>query len=410
MRACIQKSIAQGEAGVNPSKSFLHRYLIGAALSKGESVIENVSFSEDIKATLDCIETLGATVTIQEDINKIIVKGTDFIGKDLSFSCRESGSTLRFFIPISLTEPGKRTFFGSLRLLSRPLNVYEEIFKEQGISYDNKKEYLDIEGALCPGNFKVLGNVSSQFITGLLFALPLLKEDSVIEIIPPVESKSYIDITLKVLADFGIETENDDYKYIKIKGNQSYQPGNFKVEGDASNAAFLDAFNYLNGSVTLKNLYLALEPAGLQGDRVYKHFFREICKDNEDDLLIDISDCPDLGPILFTMAALKRTVTFFGTKRLAIKESDRVNAVCDELSKVGVKAEISENSCKIIKGDLHKAKVPFDSHNDHRIVMSMAVLSSVLGGEIENAEAVNKSFPEFFNIIKELGVKVEIYE
>jgi 3-phosphoshikimate 1-carboxyvinyltransferase len=410
MRARIEKSIACGEAKVNPSKSYLHRYLIGAALSQGESVIENVSFSEDIKATLDCIETLGAEVTVMEEKNQIKVKGTDLINKDLSFSCRESGSTLRFFIPISLTKPGKRRFYGSLRLLSRPLNVYEEIFKEQGIIFENKKEYLDIEGCLNPGNYKVLGNVSSQFITGLLFSLPLLTEDSVIEIVPPVESKSYIDITIKVLSDFGIKIENDDYKYLKIKGNQCFTPGKFKVEGDASNAAFLDSFNYLGGSVKVRNLYSALETYGLQGDRVYMHFFRMICEDSCEDLSIDISDCPDLGPILFTMAAIKRTVTFFGTKRLAIKESDRVSAVCEELSKVGVKAEISENSCKIIKGDIHKSDVPFDSHNDHRIVMSMAVLSSVLGGEIENAEAVNKSFPEFFKIIKELGVKVELYE
>ena len=244
--------------------------------------------------------------------------------------------------------------------------------------------------------------MSSQFISGLLFSLPLLKEDSEIEIIPPIESIDYIKITIDVLRMFAIEIEDDlANNKILIKGNQLYQQRDSVVEGDYSNAAFLDAFNYLGGNVLVNGL----NKDSLQGDKAYLNYFN-ILK-NKVMPTIDISNTIDLGPILFTMAALLNGAIFTGINRLRIKESDRVKCVCDELVKFGVESKISKNECIIYKNELHKPTKNLSSHNDHRLVMALSVILSKFGGVIENAEAVNKSFPNFFEVIKDLGIEVQ---
>lgn len=400
MKKYINISNANGLVVAPPSKSYAHRILICSALSQSNAFIRNIEMSNDILATLNSIKVLGYDYEFNS-LDKTIKLFRTNVTSD-TFDCLESGSTLRFMIPIAASILGNGKFIGTKRLLERGLNVYEEIFNEQGIKYTKTLDYFEFHGELKPGIFNIVGNVSSQYISGLLFSLPLLDGDSVINIIPPVESIDYIKITIDVLRMFSIEIIDDfENNKIIVKGNQAYQIRDMFVEGDYSNSAFLDAFNYIGGNVTVNGL----NQNSLQGDRLYKKYF-EILKNNEMPV-IDISNTIDLGPILFVMAALLNGAKFTGTKRLQIKESDRVKCVCDELAKFGVSYMIGDNYCIINKSVLHKPSLEIDSHNDHRIVMAFSVLLSKFGGVIKDAEAVNKSYPTFFSVIKGLGIEVQ---
>lgn len=400
MNKRINVSTASGIVCAPPSKSYAHRMLISAALTNELCVISNIELSNDIVATLNCLNALGYH-TLYDDKNKQVT--ISYAGnKSNLYDCIESGSTLRFMIPIVLVKEGMGMFTGTTRLLERGLGIYEDIFNANNIEFKKAENSISISGKLPSGKYVIKGNVSSQFISGLLFSLPLLKEDSEIEIIPPIESIDYIKITIDVLRMFAIEIEDDlENNKIIIKGNQLYQQRDSVVEGDYSNAAFLDAFNYLGGNVLVNGL----NEETLQGDKAYLNYFN-ILK-NEVMPTIDISNTIDLGPILFTMAALLNGAIFTGINRLRIKESDRVKCVCDGLAKFGVESKISENECIIYKNDLYKPTKTLSSHNDHRLVMALSVILSKFGGVIENAEAVNKSFPTFFEVIKELGIEVQ---
>ena len=400
MKKRINISTASGTVIAPPSKSYAHRILISAALSEQDCTIYNVELSNDVIATLNCLNALGISYEYDEEFKSLSLYNN--LDKKDVFDCIESGSTLRFMIPIALVKNGYAKFIGTKRLLERGLGIYEEIFDLQGIKYIKDETSIIVTGSLIPGNYKVLGNVSSQFISGLLFSLPLLDGDSVIEIIPPIESINYIKITIDVLKRFGVMIEDDlSNNRLYIKGQQKYLGINTFVEGDYSNAAFLDAFNYLYGSVTVNGL----NEESLQGDKIYQTYFKML---NDLDMpTIDISNAIDLGPILFVMAALKNGAKFTGTKRLQIKESDRVKCVCDELSKFGVRTVIGDNYCIIYKDELSKPKYEISSHNDHRLVMAFTVMLSKFGGIIDNIEAVNKSFPTFFEVVKSLGIEVQ---
>lgn len=396
MNKLISPFRASGTVKAPPSKSFAHRLIIGAGLSFGESVIRGVKESEDVLATLDCIRALGSRAKFSDGTLKISADGT---GDDFpTLSCRESGSTLRFFLPIALALKGKAKLTGTSRLIERGIGVYEELFSEKGIVTEIADGAIIAKGKLYGGNFKLRGDVSSQFVTGLLYALPLLAEDSVLEIIPPVESRSYINITLGVLKSFGIRVDAVNENRFFIKGGQSYKSGEFDVEGDWSNAAFLYGFNLLGGNVSVEGLL----KDSLQGDKICLEHFEALKNKKE----IDLSDTPDLAPVLFAAAAYIGEGNFVGTKRLKIKESDRAEAMKTELSKFGAKTEIFENAVKIRASGLKKPTEAISAHNDHRIVMALTLLLSKTGGVIENAEAVNKSFPDFFVKIKELGGEV----
>ena len=400
MNKRILISSANGKVLAPPSKSYAHRILISSALSKHDTTIDNVELSNDIIATLNCLKALGTSYEYDYKL-KSLKLSNNLVKSDL-FDCIESGSTLRFMIPIAIVENGNATFTGTKRLMERGIGIYEEIFNEQGIKYSKDETSIKVEGKLNPGSYKVLGNVSSQFISGLLFSLPLLNGDSVIEIIPPIESIDYILITIDVLSRFGIKIKNDIVNNrLFIKGNQKYLGINSVVEGDYSNAAFLDAFNYLGGNVYVDGL----NELSLQGDKAYIKYFKTL---KEFDMpTLDISNTIDLGPILFVMASLLNGAKFIGTKRLQIKESDRVKCVCDELVKFGVEYEIGDNYCIIKKSNLHKPTCMISSHNDHRLVMAFTVMLSKFGGVIENTEAVNKSFPTFFEVVRKLGIEVQ---
>ena len=396
----INKSIASGQVQAPPSKSYAHRLLIGAALCDNDVVVENIELSNDIIATIKCITSLGKKVDYDEISRTItITKGST---ENNLFDCNESGSTLRFFIPIVIALKQKGLFIGTKRLMERGLGIYEEIFNTLGIKYEKSLESIEVFGSLVPYRYLVKGNISSQFITGLLFSLPLLDGDSIIEIIPPVESVNYIFITLDVLSKFGIKIDADlEKNIIYIKGNQKYSGSKYIVEGDYSNAAFLDVYNYIGGNVKV----LGLNEDSLQGDKVYKKYFEIL--NNENYPTIDIKDSIDLGPILFTFAAIKNGATITGIKRLAIKESNRIVDVLSELEKFGVTFEIEEDKVKINKCKLHKPTKTLNSHNDHRITMSLVAILSLFGGDIEGTNSVNKSYPTYFSTIKDLGIEVD---
>ncbi|MBR3988634.1 MAG: 3-phosphoshikimate 1-carboxyvinyltransferase [Clostridia bacterium] len=404
MRALVKKSTASGVVFAPPSKSMAHRMLIGAGLSKGTSVIKGISQSEDMKATLDCLTALGAKCEISGDT--VTVTGTDLknLPENPHLKCRESGSTLRFFIPLCLMSEGAEVMLtGSEYLFSRPLNVYEEICVRQGIEYKKEGASLKLKGKLLSDNFRIKGNISSQFITGLLFVLPLLEEDSTITLIPPVESLSYINLTIQALKVFGVEVKWQDEKTLYIKGNQSYSAVDAFVEGDYSNAAFFEALNTLGGNVEIKGL---LEDS-LQGDRVYKKYFPQLLKGTP---TINISDCPDLGPVLFAVAGALHGSVFTGTKRLRLKECDRAEAMARELKKFGVAVTVREDSVVVYPHDFHAPVEILDGHNDHRIVMALTVLCTLTGGEIEGSQAVRKSMPDFFEKIRSIGIEVTQYD
>jgi len=401
MRAVISKSAAKGVVSAPPSKSMAHRMLIGAGLSKGTSVIKGISGSEDVLATIDCLRALGAKCELEGDVVK--VTGTDVMNvpENAELKCRESGSTLRFFIPLCLLSGAKVSLTGSGYLFSRPLSVYEEICRKQGIEYNLNGAELSLCGKIQSGDFRVKGNISSQFITGLLYALPLLESDSTITLVPPVESLSYINLTVQALKVFGVEVKWQDERTIYIKGNQQYKALETTVEGDYSNTAFFEALNLLGGDVKV----LGLDPESLQGDKVYEKHFPSLLKGTP---TINISDCPDLGPVLFAVAAAKHGAVFTGTRRLRLKECDRAEAMAQELSKFGVAVSVKEDSVVVYPHDFHPPAEVVSGHNDHRIVMAMAVLMTLTGGEIEGAEAVRKSMPDFFEKLKSVGAEVTL--
>lgn len=399
MQVQIEKSQLQGAISAPTSKSMAHRLLICAFLSKGESEISKVTFSADIYATLNCLKKMGADYAIEGD--KVKIKGISDISLKIenTFHCGESGSTMRFIIPLLLLSDVKQHITGEGRLMERPQSVYEEICKSQNLLFDFKDK-LTVCGKLKAGDYSVKGNISSQFITGLLFALSLLKEDSKIIIKPPFESRSYVNMTLYALKLFGVDIvwENDLTLY--IKGGQEYKAHSCQVEGDYSGSVFLDAFNLLGSKVSVTGL----NDKSLQGDMIYKKYYNLLnCGTPE----LDVSDCPDLAPILMTLAACKNGATLTGTRRLKIKESDRGVVMAKELSKFGAVIDVYENKIVIKKAMLHKSDELLCGHNDHRIVMSLAVASSLYGGVISDAEAVNKSFPDFFIKFKALGGKVK---
>ena len=383
-----------------PSKSMAHRYLIGAALSGNVCTLSGIDYSEDILATIDCLKALGASVTIAAD--QVIVDPRKFLQTECPvLECRESGSTLRFFLPLALCLGKPVTLRGSQRLLERPMDVYENLCREQGFLFQRGSGSITVCGNLKSGDYVLRGDISSQFITGMIFALLCLGEPSSIRILPPFESRSYVDLTLSALHSFGADLAFTN-AYTIVIGKAQWQAFSGRIEGDYSNAAFLDAFNYLGSNVHIGNL----KPDSLQGDRVYKDYFRQI---SEGTPTLDISDCPDLGPILFALAAMKNGAVFTGTERLKAKESDRGMAMHEELQKLDGSMIFGDNTITVPKQTLQYHGTVLNGHNDHRIVMALSVILSQIGGSIEGAEAIRKSYPGFFRDIEMLGAEVTTY-
>lgn len=399
MNITIKKGKASGVVSIPSSKSVAHRLLINAALTDGETIINGLSLNEDIGATIDCLKTLGAKIDYSH--GRCTVHGTNDRGESPHrLHCRESGSTLRFMIPLCL-DSVKTELYGSPRLIERPNSVYSEICEKNGFFWQSDGEKITVCGGLKSGEYEVPGNISSQFITGLMLALPTLEGDSVIRLTTEPESLSYIDMTVASLAAFGIVIEKRSEREWFIKGSQSRRsPGIINVEADESGAAFFGALNYIGGDVKLDNL----NNNSCQGDRVWRLFFPMLESGRPE---ISIKDCPDLGPILMSLAACLNGVTLRDTARLKIKESDRGGAMAEELEKLGVKVTVEENTITVDPSGIHAPNEALDGHNDHRIVMSLAVLLTRFGGRINGAQAVSKSMPQFFTMLNSLGIETE---
>ena len=395
MKVTINKSRLCGIACAPPSKSMAHRYLICAALAKSPCTINNIALSQDIEATVNCLLALGVKINVTDtgaDVN-----GRGIFSKTDTLLCNESGSTLRFMIPLCLTADKEITLTGTERLFSRSLDIYKELCDGRGFLFDQQKDRVTLKGKLTSGKYTVRGDVSSQFISGLLFALPLSVGDSVIEITGKLESAPYIDMTIAAQRDFGVEISREE-NLIYIKGNQRYKPINATVEGDCSNAAFFEALSVLGHDVRV----VGLDKNTLQGDYVFYDCFKKL---SDGTPTLDVANCPDLAPILMAVAAAKNGATLVNTARLKIKESDRGTAMAKELEKFGIKTEVYDNSI-VVSGKIHAPTQALFGHNDHRIVMSCAVLCTLFGGTIEGAEAVRKSLPDFFERLKTLFAEV----
>lgn len=403
MRATIFPSTASGTMLAPPSKSMAHRLLICAGLSSSlePSVVRGLEPSQDTLATIDCLNQLDAVAKLDKEATLVYGIPAQRTTTSATLPCRECGSTLRFFIPICLALGGTYTLTGSKTLLGRPQDVYEAICAEQGLRLEHTAEGIVVEGPLRPGTFKVAGNISSQFISGLLFSLPLLDGDSTIEIEPPVESRPYINMTVQALEEFGVQVSWKDENTLLVPGNQAYQNRNVRVEGDYSNAAFFEALNALGGSVELTGL----REDSLQGDSVYQEHIPALAAGSP---TINLADCPDLGPILMAVAAGCNGATFTHCERLAIKESNRGKAMAQELAKCGVSVSISPDGGTIVVpgGQIHSPLELLDGHNDHRIVMALSVLCTKIGGTITGAQACTKSLPDFFPRLASLGINV----
>ena len=397
MRIKIEKGRAVGKITAPPSKSMSHRMLIAAALARGTSVIHGISNCEDVLASIDCLTALGAEFEWQHDM--ITVRGADFnlSHPDQVLFCRESGSTLRFMIPVSLLTGTEVTFEGAPGLMQRPMTVYEDLFSKKNISYTKSDNQILLNGTMSGGEYELPGNISSQFVSGLLFALPLLETSSTIRLTTQVESRSYIDMTIQALETFGVRVEWTDGQTLQIEGGQIYEPREVTVEGDASGAAFPEALNLFGGSVQVDGLI----SNSLQGDSVYPRLFNELITGAP---TISIADCPDLAPILMTVAAAKNGATFTETARLKIKESDRASVLAQELQKFGMKVSVEKNTVRVEAVKWHAPTAELYGHNDHRIVMALAVLCTLTGGVINGAEAVSKSYPGFWSDLRALGI------
>ena len=407
MKIEMRPATLSGLAWAPPSKSMGHRMLICAGLASGTSVVRGISDSEDMNATLDLLSLMGATYQKVEDV--VTIQGIDprsvAVGEGVLLNCRECGSTLRFFIPLCLLSGHPITLTGSPRLMARPLGVYEDLCREQGLDFeqDTTQNTLTVQGILSGGEMRVRGDVSSQFITGLLFALPLCPQDSILHIIPPLESRPYIAMTLAAMAKFGVSATWMDAYTLAIRGGQTYSPASVTVEGDYSNAAFFHGLEILGHHVDVAGLW----SDSLQGDKVYHAFYAQLRGGSP---TLDISQCPDLGPVLMALGGALHGVTLTGTRRLRIKESDRGVAMAEELAKFGVAVDVAEDSIVVHSGGLRPPQEVLDGHNDHRIVMALCTIMTLTGGILDGAEAVRKSLPDYFSMLRDLGAEVNILE
>ena len=419
----INNSKLKGIVKVPPSKSMAHRAIICAALGSGVSTIENIDYSDDINATIDGMISLGAS--IKKDGDKLTIIGA--FNKEAkrnavrTIDCNESGSTLRFLVPVSLLFDGMTKFVGRGNLGKRPLDAYYNIFKEQGVKYSTVDGRLSllVKGKLDSGEFTLAGNISSQFITGLLFALPLLEGDSKIILTTELESKGYIDLTLACMKDFGIYIENNNYREFIIKGNQGYVSRDYRVEGDYSQGAFYLCADALGSEVEVQDL----RKDSLQGDKeIIEILERMGAKFNYGDKLscnpsnelvstvIDGSQCPDIIPVISLVAALsKGTTEIINAGRLRIKECDRLKAVATELNKLGANIEEKEEGLVIHGVQELEGGVEVWSWKDHRIAMTLAIASTRCKNPIiiKDYDCIAKSYPKFFEDYKMLGGAVD---
>jgi 3-phosphoshikimate 1-carboxyvinyltransferase len=406
-----------GTVETPPSKSAAHRAIISAALAEGRSIISHVDLSSDIRATIGACRALG--IDMRMDGDSLTVDGGHLRLTGEPIDCAESGSTLRFFMPIACTLTGDKTFAGHGRLPLRPVDSYLHIFDTQGLPYTRPPGSnlpLTVSGALRPGAYRVDGRVSSQFVTGLLFALPLLAGDSSITVIGGFESRGYVDLTVDMLRLFGVGITADGDTFT-VKGSQKYLPRHLRVEGDYSQAAFYLVAGAISGGIRVDGLI----PNSLQPDRVILDILRKMGADISAQsgalvsrpsklhgITIDVSQCPDLVPPLAIAAAFAEGVTHItGAARLRIKESDRLHALALNLAALGILTEELSDGLIIHGGQPSGGEI--DSFGDHRIAMAFSIAAAGASGPvtIHDAECVDKSYPNFYEDYKALGGEIQ---
>lgn len=398
----IIPSKLNGEVNIPSSKSMTHRMLISAALAEGTSVVSNVTFSKDIYATIDALKAAGAEISVSG--SNVTIKGiTGNIPEKADIDCCESGSTLRFMIPVTAALGITAVYKGQGRLPERPITPYIRELTKKGIEFDyNNTMPFTVKGKLKPGVFELEGNISSQFITGLLFALPLLDCDSEIIMTSHLESKPYADMTVSCLKQFGIEVSETDNGYF-IKGGQKYISRNVSVEGDYSQAAFFYVANVLGSNIKINNL----SEESSQGDKKIVEIVSGLCYNNKetpDGFRLDASDVPDLVPVLGVLGTFCTGKSeIYNAARLKIKESDRLAATAQALNSLGGKVTPTDDGLVIEHAALKGGTA--DSAGDHRIAMSAAIAATICTEPviIKNAESVEKSYPDFFRDYINLG-------
>jgi len=411
-------SVLKGEIKAPPSKSLTHRALICAALSSGQSKITNIVYSDDILATINALELLGAK--FEKHDKDLIVKGTRKIkAPSKPINCNESGSTLRFLIPVFSLSNKEISFTGNPSLIKRPQSIYKEIFEQDNNIFDITNNNIVVNGSVTSREYVLKGNVSSQFFTGLMFALPLLETDSTILIDGVLESKAYINLTIQTLKDFGIDILELENGYF-IKGNQSYKSRNYHIEGDYSQAAFFLVGGVLNGRIKVSDL----DHESFQGDKAIvnvikvmngKVIYMEngfITKSSPTiGKTIDLSDFPDLGPIIALLGSLSKGKTIItNASRLRIKESDRIESTVKTLKALGANISSTKDEIIITGKSSLKGGVTVDSYNDHRIAMMVSIAASLSQEKVilTNANAVSKSYPTFFKDYESVQGKLNI--
>lgn len=403
----ISPSVLRGNLSIPASKSCAHRAVICAALADGISTLSGITMSKDIEATISSMTALGASFEINGDI--VTVKGiSGGIDGTAEIDCNESGSTLRFIMPVAAALGVKSVFIGKGRLPQRPIDIYKRELKNHGITFHTEEMPYEISGILTGGKYEIEGNVSSQFITGLLFALPLAKEDSEIIMTSHLESRPYVDITIDILRRYGIEISETENSFL-IKGNQKYTPYNEHIEGDYSQAAFFFVANALGSDVNILNL----KEDSVQGDKAITDIIANTLKnDSVTGYKADCSDIPDLVPILSVLGAYGNTPsTIYNAERLRIKESDRLAACADMLNNLGGNVTVTSDGLEILPTNgLNGGTI--DSYGDHRIVMAAAIAALNCKGDviIKGAEAAEKSYPTFFEDYVKLGGKADVID
>ncbi len=396
-----------GTVNAPSSKAYSQRMIIAAALAEGVSEISNITVSNDISVSAAAMEALGANIFNEN--GTFTVKGIKTPPQKAEIDCCESGATLRFVIPIAAALGTESTFLGRAKLPQRPITPYLREFPPKGVTFEPQGGLpLHMTGKLTAGEYRMEGDISSQFITGLLYALPLCDGDSVVKMTSHLQSKPYVDMTISALENFGItieETEKDGLPEYHIKGGQKYRPCNISVEGDYSQAAFFYVAAALGSEIEIKNL----DPNTAQGDKAIVDIIRS-CGSEMRPFTADVGDIPDLVPILTVLGCFtKGTSRIVNAARLKIKESDRLADVARQLNAIGGKVTAGDDFLEMQPIEKFTGGT-VDSCHDHRIVMSAAIaaLSSDSPVIIKGAEAVNKSYPRFFEDFKSLGGRFEI--
>lgn len=417
MKASIYKSEIKGRVRAPSSKSYTIRGLMCAALSRGESKIINPLSSDDTEAALNVLSKVGVSVHRKEDFWQ--VAGGNFYEPDTDLFCGESAATLRFMTAICSLIPGKCRLVSSPSLSKRPIKLLIQALRQLGVNCSCQDEVTPVivEGGRLKGGVTELpGDVSSQFVSALLFISPLAEQGVKIRLTTPLESKPFVLMTIDCLERFGIKVESsqtlDEFEVLK----QTYKPAEYKIEGDWSSASYFLAVGATSGEIEVENL----NPESLQGDKVMLDFLRNmgaLVEVNQNSIRVrkstlnairaDLSDCIDLLPTMAVLAAVANGVSeFVGVERARLKESNRVSALREGLERMGIKVGETKNRLTIT-GSEPKGSV-IDTRGDHRIAMAFSILGSLAGGTVINdAECVSKTYPEFWDILKSIGGKVK---